>query len=220
MVWTVNLGDSLSQFTSLFLIWEDEIIVSHGIFVSTKWVYSVDFMYLLYYFLLEQTTKPRSWSLLYLIWNVEVEQKFKIRARALRSPYFSFLPGYFFHTTRFFIAFEKQAGKFYWMVIATLWLDITYTHIYTHMCMCVCIDTHTFIYLCICTSICVCVWYSLLLNCFGKMAPLCCFQIPVDISRMPMDEYSRRELLLFFPWEFSVIFLEYAEASPTAVLLL
>lgn len=118
------------------------------------------------------------------------------------------------------IAFEKQAGKFYWMVIATLWLDITCTHVYTHMCMCVCIDTHTFIYLCICTSICVCVWYSLLLNCFGKMAPLCCFQIPVDISRMPMDEYSRRELLLFFPWEFSVIFLEYAEASPTAVLLL
>lgn len=171
------------------------------------------------------TTKPRSVSLsLSDLKGESRNREFKIKAFTLKYSYFLFLTGSFFHTTRLFRVFEKQVGKFYWVVIASLWLDITYTHMHTRVYVFVYIHTHIYVDVYMSIYIQMCVWYRLFLNSFGKMAPLYCIRIPVGISRMPMG-WILWEFLLFFPCEFSVIFLEGAMPSPrlpfpVAVLLL
>lgn len=172
---------SVPQFTSLSLIWKNEIIPHGFSWVLNEFIVWILCICSIIFIRTKQNNNNKTQKCVTSLSDLKCGSRTEIQNKSipfemLWSHSFSCLTGLFFHMIRLFIAFDKQAGKFQWIVIATLWSDITYLT-FTNIRVCVCKYKYRFMYIYICINMCdICVWHRLLLDGLGKMASLYCFQ--------------------------------------------
>lgn len=199
---------SVPQFTSLSLIWKNEIIPHGFSWVLNEFIVWILCICSIIFIRTKQNNNNKTQKCVTSLSDLKCGSRTEIQNKSipfemLWSHSFSCLTGLFFHMIRLFIAFDKQAGKFQWIVIATLWSDITYLT-FTNIRVCVCKYKYRFMYIYICINMCVIYVYDMgyFSMVWGKWHHCTAFK-NLDISRMFMDEYCRREPLLFSPaWVF------------------